>query len=291
MHNKRVNKILRQPSSRATRKTVAPSSPDGNEPVDLTQLGQQLQHRFLELPADSTRLDFIARAKKRPHSWWLTTTHRIVRSFMSDYDANGLLGMYPMHLLSTAQWRSLLHLKEPGRLLDVGAGDGGLTRELSPLFTSITTTETSRAMARRLRRRGYECLEQDLSQTPLARQFDCVTCLNVVDRTPLPRQLIAALATLVTPGGALVIATPLPLRAFYYEGPRTLEPRERLSAPGPSWERAVGQFVAAVEPLLSGFELRRWSKAPYLSWGDHARDLYSLDDFVGVWQRTATSTE
>lgn len=249
-----------------------------------------MQDHFLELPDDTARLDFVARARQRPHSRWLTATHRIVRSFISDYDANGLLGMYPMHLLSTAQWRSLLPSKGPGRLLDVGAGDGGLTRELSPLFTSITTTETSRAMARRLRRLGYECLQQDLAQSTLEGQFDCVTCLNVVDRTPRPRQLITALAQLVAPSGALVIATPLPLRAFYYQGPRTLEPHERLSAPGPSWERAVGQFVAAIGPLLAGFELERWSKAPYLSWGDAQRELYALDDFVGVWRRSANAS-
>jgi 2-polyprenyl-3-methyl-5-hydroxy-6-metoxy-1,4-benzoquinol methylase len=265
--------------------SVTPDPSHPAKPPDLTQLGQKLQTAYVELGSDDAQREFIVRSQTRPHSWLLTMTHRIVRSFMSDYDANGLLGMYPMHLLSSTQWRLLLELEHAATLLDVGAGDGGLTRHLAPLFTSITTTETSPAMARRLRKRGYECLVQDLSEHPLQTAFDCVTCLNVVDRTSKPRDLIERLSRLVAPGGRLVLAVPLPIRAFYYLGPRTLEPTQALHAHGPSWERAAMQLATTVSTLAPDFELTRWSKASYLSWGDHARTLYSLEDFVGVWQR------
>lgn len=256
-----------------------------SEPVDLTQLGQGLRATFVELPPDTEHRDFVARSKTNPHSWILTRTHRIVRSFISDYDANGLLGMYSMHLLSTAQWTRLLGLQRAETLLDVGAGDGGLTQRLAPLFTSITTTETSKAMVRRLRRRGYACLEVDLSERASESSYDCITCLNVVDRTARPKQLVAALARMVAPGGLLVLATPLPIRAFFFHGARTLEPEERLCATGPSWERALTQFAPSIAALAPNFELQSWTKTAYLSWGDHSSNLYALDDFVGVWRR------
>lgn len=254
--------------------------------MDLTQLGSALSSTFVEAVPDAVQREFVDRSRATPHSRLLTLTHRIVRTFVSDYDANGLLGMYPMHLLSTAQWRSLLPLNPGANLLDVGAGDGGLTRQLAPLFSSITTSETSRAMARRLRRIGYECLERDVGEGQLAGTYDCITCLNVVDRTPKPRQLVASLARALESNGLLVLATPLPLRAFYYEGPQTLEPRDGFRCPGPSWERAASQFAEAIAELAPNLVLVRWTKAPYLSWGDAESSLYVLDDFIGVWKTT-----
>ena len=41
------------------------------------------------------------------------------------------------------------------KLLDVGAGDGNVTRRLAPLFDDITVTEASKHMGNRLRARGY----------------------------------------------------------------------------------------------------------------------------------------
>lgn len=283
MHNKPVRKILRPPYSRATRSTVPSDTPARSPAVDLAQLGHALRTTFVELSADATQQEFVTQSRFKPHSRIRTLVHRILRTFVSDYDANALLAMYPMHLLGTEQWRSLLQLKGPGRLLDVGAGDGGLTQHLAPLFTSITTSETSRHMAKRLRQRGFECLLGDVTQFTSLTKYDCITCLNVVDRTPTPRHLVSYLANAIEPGGYLVLATPLPIRAFYYQGPQTLEPREQLATPGPSWERAANQFVALIQEVAPQLALQRWSRTPYLSWGDSEQGLYVLDDFVGVW--------
>ncbi len=281
-----MRKILPCPLQPRYPQAVRSDYPQTSLVVDLTQLGQSLRTTFVALVPDAVQREFVDRSRATPHSRLLTLSHRILRTFISDYDVNGLLGMYPMHLLSTAQWRVLLGSKPGDRLLDVGAGDGGLTRQLAPLFTSITTSETSRSMARRLKRQGYACLERDIAIGPFDDKYDCVTCLNVVDRTPRPRQLVVTLADALEPGGLLALATPLPMRAFYYDGPRTLEPKEALSAPGPSWERSATQFVDAVREVAPRLTLRSWTKAPYLSWGDSANGLYELHDFVGVWVRS-----
>jgi hypothetical protein len=42
-------------------------------------------------------------------------------------------------------------------LLDVGAGDGGVTSRLAPFFSTVVCTEVSTQMCRRLRQRGYRC--------------------------------------------------------------------------------------------------------------------------------------
>ncbi len=212
-----------------------------------------------------------------------------MRRLLSDYDVNGLLDMYPMYLLGSPAWETLLTGQKRGTLLDVGAGDGGLTRYLAPLFREVTTTEASWAMARRLRKRGYECWQQDIGETPLPYTYDCVSCLNVLDRTPYPIRLLQAIGRICAPQGCLLIATPLPLRAFYYSGPRTLTPAERLFAPGPTWERSAQQLVGGISEILPQFELTRWTEAPYLSWGDVDEPLYVLSDWIGVWRRRDNS--
>lgn len=248
----------------------------------------ELWTKHIELAPDAGQTRFVSEARARPHSAFRTRCHRVLRAWLSDYDVNGLLGMYPMYLLGTPSWSALLG-QHPGRaLLDVGAGDGGLTRHLAPLFAEVSTTESSWAMARRLRQQGYTCWRRDIGKAPLPETFDCVSCLNVLDRTPYPLRLIRALGQACAPRGCVVIATPLPLRAFYFDGPRTLTPAERLMPPGLGWERSARQLVRTVSEALPGFELECWTEAPYLSWGDADEPLYVLEDWVGVWRRTRT---
>ena len=93
---------------------------------------------------------------------------------MSRTDANALLGRGQMHVLTTEQARRLLGHWEgpserdsgesaatvgPWRMLDVGAGDGNVTRQLAPLVDEVVTTEVSTGMVRRLRAGGFRCAE------------------------------------------------------------------------------------------------------------------------------------
>lgn len=277
--------VLRLAHEPATALAVAEPDALLHRSLSREQLGE-LWPKHVALPNDPDQAAFIRAARARPHSRWRTWSHRILRSWLSDYDVNGLLGMYPMYLLGTPGWQALLQRPSGGRLLDVGAGDGGLTGHLAPLFDSVTTTESSWAMAKRLRRRGYDCHRVDIGETPIDAEFDCVSCLNVLDRTAYPLRLLRALGRACSPDGSLVLASPLPLRAFYYRGPQTLTPPERLFAPGPTWERAAVQLVNAIAEVLPEFELARWSYAPYLSWGDAEQTLYALDACVGVWRRS-----
>ncbi len=253
--------------------------------ADVAALSPPLRERFVQLNRDAATDAFLERAVSGRHSWWKTQLHRFLRQFMSDFDANGLLDMYPLFVASSEHWQALLGNARVARLLDVGAGSGGVTRALQPFAEHIVTTELSRHMAERLRRAGFECHELDLAERDLpGPPFDLITCLNVLDRTGRPRRLLERLRGLLAPGGRLVIALVLPYEPFFYSGPSTSEPLERLSCSEPQWEAAVSSLVEReLQPL--GLELSSVSRAPYLSFGDTDRGLYQLDDAILVLKK------
>jgi SAM-dependent methyltransferase len=253
--------------------------------VDVADLSPAIASHFIELSRDSGTDAFLAEAARGRHGWFSTAAHRALRTFMSDFDVNGWLDMYSLFLASSEHWRALLGERKARRLLDVGAGAGKVTETLMPLTEHVVATELSAPMARRLRRMGIECHELDLAEQALPGPgFDRIACLNVLDRTARPRQLLCRLVDLLEPEGQLVIALALPYRPFYYVGASTPDPLERLACAEPTWERAVNRLVEReLEPL--GLTLASLSRAPYLSFGDTKRGLYELDDAILVLQK------
>lgn len=241
---------------------------------------------FVELGADAATLAYLEGAKAARHGRLKTFLHRSLRAFLSDFDINGWLGTYPMHVLSTAQWETLLGGRPGGRLLDVGSGRGDVTSELARLFDETVTTETSKPMVRRLRRRGFESWHGDLSTMSFEEgSFDAVSLLNVLDRCERPLSLLGRARAALRPGGLLLIALVLPYRPFFYREGVPAPPVERLPIASESFEEATSEFV--FHALLAlGVELVAVSRAPYLSGGDAHRALYELDDLLLVCRAT-----
>lgn len=254
----------------------------GTYAIDVAALPPRIRGRVVELTADAGTESFLAEAARERHGAFRTAAHRFLRQFMSDFDVNGWLDMYSLFLLSRAHWITLLGDERIPRLLDVGAGSGKVTSELLPLVDHAVATELSKRMAQRLRARGIECHEIDLAEGGLdGRQFELITCLNVLDRTARPKKLLRRLRSLLASGGKLVIALALPYRPFYYQGPATPDPLEPLACTDESFELAVTQLIEReLEPI--GFEVTSLSRAPYLSFGDTKRELYQLDDAILV---------
>lgn len=252
---------------------------------DVTQLPPRLAERFLQLEVDDETRAFADAAGRRRHGRAMAFLHGALGTLLSDFDVNALLGTYPLFLLSAEQWTRLLGPQRQPRLLDVGAGCGDVTARLATRAEQVVTSETSRMMARRLERRGYDCRRVDLAEAHLDERFDLVTCLNVIDRSNRPQSLLRNLASALTNDGRLVVATPLPYRPFVYAGGVTRDPDERLPLEQESWEHAVAELVARViEPL--GLEVVALTRAPYLSGGDPGREIYVLDDAVLVCRRS-----
>jgi SAM-dependent methyltransferase len=278
----------------------------GQNGVDVTRLGVELRYgceldrlgelaaRFVPSELDAEGEAFLAAALKRTHSRLGHWAHRALKLVLSDFDANGLLGVYPVFLLSTPQALRLFEAAQRtalgGRLLDIGAGSGDVTTRLSPLVDSVTCTETSRYQARRLRRRGLPCwlgrVGENAPGDPLTSEppFDVIALLNVIDRAPRPRSLLKAAAHSLPRHGLLLLSTPLPFEPFYYDGALTRDPEEKLEVSAERWEDALVElWKNELAPL--GLELRALTRLPYLSGGDVEHPAYVLDDAVLVCEK------
>lgn len=108
-------------------------------------------------------------------------------------------------------YRKALHLIQarcpsPKSILDVGSGKGEFLRYIKPQFSAqlngvdLMYGEGSHA----------EWLVQDLNHILKFgdKQFDVVTCLEVVEHIENPRQLIREIFRVLNPGGLLVLSTP-----------------------------------------------------------------------------------
>ncbi len=248
--------------------------------ASLDKLGEPCAARFIQLARDAELAAYLESAERRRLGPWKSLWRRLLGSLLSDFDVNALIQAYPMHLLGTEQWRTLLRGPVGGRLLDVGAGSGEVTAALAPLFDEVITIESSRFAAWRLRQRGWrsECRDVVLDGVP-SPPYDAVACLNVLDRCAYPAALIAELRQALVPGGWLLVAMPLPYRPMFFDGPARVDPVEPLPCVADAWEEGARALVERVL-LPVGLELVTIARAPYLSGGDTKRTFYLLDDVV-----------
>jgi len=101
----------------------------------------------------------------------------------------------------------LVSREPPGRALDVGAGDGTLTRRL--LAAGHDVCALDRVIDEKLAATG-RARAADLNQ-PLPfpdESFDIAVCLEVIEHLENPWFLVRELHRVVRPGGAVVISTP-----------------------------------------------------------------------------------
>ena len=233
-----------------------------------------------------------------------TTAQKALRwAGMSHFDANGLLNMYPLHLCSTDHLTALKAAAGVANSwrsgLDVGAGDGRITKQLQPLFTDpLAATETSKWMTRRLRTAGFSawhgdlCAEGGAAGLSLALKqeesepckFDVVAILNVLDRCPQPRTLLQSAVQLIRPGGYCIVSSPLPFKPFWFAGGQPARPLEEFMS------ELLGTFEDEAEELLgniaeAGLRPLAYGRLPYLSSGDSKREFFEYDACLALFQK------
>jgi SAM-dependent methyltransferase len=263
-------------------RTISVDPPGLRYSIDRAAIGPTLAEVVVVLDADGDTRAFVSAERARPAHRLRWLTHAFLRGLLTDYDVNGLLGTYPLFLLSSAQWATLLDGRGGGRLLDVGAGSGDVTARLAPCFDEVNAVETSRPMVRRLRRHGFVAHRLDVAGAPApGGPYDAVALLNVLDRSARPVSLLGAATDALSDGGVLIVSVPLPMRPFYQRGARTLDPIESLPVVGTSWEAAARSLADDVLAPF-GFTVVRLTRAPYLSGGDRRAPFYELDDVVIV---------
>lgn len=252
------------------------------------RLGPALARRFEPLARDEETDAFIARFVERPHGFFTTKLMQGLGRFIPLYDVHGLLGAYPMHLLSERAWGDLLGGTRVSALLDVGAGAGYVTERAHAWCDEVVCTETSRPLARRARARGLDVRSIDLTVTSLERKFELVSCFNVLDRTARPVTLLRALVRQLSKGGRLLVSIPLPPRPHVHVAGGTVAQSERLPSVAESWEIAARELSERLF-ASAGLEVLRLARAPYLSRGDSDAELYQLDAALWVLRRDGSS--
>ena len=234
-------------------------------------------------PTESDIEAFLQLAHRPSAATW--AARRLMRPFFSDFGLNGMLGTYPLFLLATSHWRALLGDRAGGRLLDIGAAAGDVTREVAPLFDEVVATDTSGPMVRRLRRRGFSAQKIDLAQRDLrGGPFDTVALLNVLDRCEHPDALLRSALRMCRPGGTVIVSMPLPYDPWRYAGSLPMRPKHPLPLRGQFFEADLGALVDVILPT-AGIEPLRWVRTPYVSAGDLRKPEYRLPAAVIIGRR------
>jgi 2-polyprenyl-6-hydroxyphenyl methylase/3-demethylubiquinone-9 3-methyltransferase len=123
----------------------------------------------------------------------------------------------PLHLINpvrTAYVAARCQLKG-ARMVDVGCGGGLLCEALAALGAQVTGIDLAPAMLETARlhaaERGvsidYRLLGAETLAASAPGAFEVVTCMEMIEHVPDPAGVVAALGTLVRPGGAVFVST------------------------------------------------------------------------------------
>ncbi len=261
--------------------------------IDARKLPPDIAGKVVQFHYDAATAQFVEACKRAPHSRFQLFCSRILSLVVPDYEAHAMLGVFPMFLLDEHHWRVLLGGEDSSgtlreSLLDIGAGQGFVTCYAQGLFRTIVATETSPAMAKRLRARGFECVAVDVAKHPHIfgeRKFSVVSLLNVLDRCEYPLTLLSRVMDLVEDDGLLVIADPLPLKPYMRERAYAVPQKEHMPMPESAvWEECLAHFIEHVL-VPRGLEVLRLTRLPYLYKGSNRTPYHYLDDFVVVCRR------
>ncbi len=256
--------------------------------IQTESIHPDLRGAVHELIADEELYEFIRMCERKPYTdfqYWLATA---CLSVMSDYEMHGTLGMYPMHLLSEAQWDEVLPRNaNKESLLDIGAGQGFVTQKAKNIFSRIAVTETSKSMVRRLAALGFDAHDKDVAlEENLFDQgsFDVVSIFNVLDRCRYPRKLLRNSLRFLREDGLALISSPMPfkpdIREFLYRVPKELFPINEAQ----DWEGQVSAFYESVI-LESGLSVVGLSRLPYLYKFTKEEPYKALDSVLMVCRK------
>ena len=166
----------------------------------------------------------------------------------------------------------------PETLLDVGPGGGSWPHLLSRTGIAVTAIdsmgylESGRSGRHSFFNRHYYVIRDDIRAPTLGRQFDCVTCLSVLELIRDHDAAVRGLFSLVKPGGSLIFTFPYNERTFVENAYALRQARDSY---GPTYicrqySRAeVEGWLSANDGVLVDQELYRCFTGEY--WGTGER--------------------
>ncbi|GFN85992.1 methyltransferase-like protein 9 [Plakobranchus ocellatus] len=255
--------------------------------VIVSRFSEDLQTKFIQFNQDEGTDEFLQNCQEKSDAIFSQIFYSLARPvlnfFMTQTSINGLLNRGSMYIFSKAQFEELMNYStyfKGSTLLDLGAGDGMVTAQMSGYFNKTYVTEMSSVMVRRLSSKGYKVLDVDRwSETDI--RFDLVSCLNLLDRCDKPMSLLAQIKTVLQPStGRLLVATVIPFKPYVEFNSKTHEPSELLRITGSNFEEQVQQLVSLFHQ--AGFLVEKFTRLPYLCEGDLRHSFYVLTDAVFV---------
>lgn len=183
--------------------------------------------------------------------------------------------------------------QKPRKLLDVGCGDGTLIQVARQLGIQSVGTEVSSALVSLVHRKlGSDAIVPSDLSTLIPADYDVITMLNVLEHLEEPGKMLKACASLLKPGGILLVHVPNlgglparlagarwhqlePLEHFYYFTTQTLKMLMRRSGLEP---------IARFSLLTSG------------GWRDRLQQLFDklgiyMDNGLGIVARLANTSD
>ncbi|XP_056627105.1 methyltransferase-like protein 9 isoform X2 [Triplophysa dalaica] len=251
-------------------------------------LGERVRSLFVQSHLDADTEAFLSRSVEK--STWLFTQlyhsmfSTIFSPVMSRTSINGFLGRGSMFVFSKEQFQRLLQISpewKGERMLDLGAGDGGVTEVMGAYFNEVYATEVSAPMKWHLQRKQYSLLGID-EWHRTGFQYDLISCLNLLDRCDEPFKLLSEIKKSLVPGtGRLILAAVLPFQPYVETGGSWVRPKEYIKIKGKTWEEQVTHLTTEVFQKI-GFDVEAITRLPYLCEGDMYKEYYVLDDAVFV---------
>jgi len=264
------------------------------------KLEQRFQKKVIQLFKDEKAREFLEVAEKNFNR--LINCKQIMRNIAVPLlkifgypmtSTNAILNCGAMHVISSNQFWTLidggdnLELGHRGNIfLDIGAGSGDVTKEITKFYKRTICTEVNKEMARVLRKH-YEVI---LTNSPgnccqlmlLKGEFDLITCFNVLDRCSKPISLTRELHSLCHADTTVIVSFVIPFKPWV-EYSKSHRPEENLifTKTKCSWEEHVSELAELLFEK-NGFQVEAISRVPYFCDGDLVKPWYVLDDAIFV---------
>lgn len=100
--------------------------------------------------------------------------------------------------------------KSPGRILDIGCGEGEFLCSFANRGWQTVGVEPGKEYAEKARSRGIEVIEESLTDDLVKHlgKFDAVLLIHVLEHVPYPEDMLGMISDLLKPGGLFLCEVP-----------------------------------------------------------------------------------